>query len=64
MKIGIIIGSTRPGRLGAQVGRWVHENAVSRGDADYELIDLVDHDLDLLSEPTVPGAAVSTYDTP
>lgn len=64
MKIGIIIGSTRPGRLGAQVGRWVHENAVSRGDADYELLDLDDYDLDLLSEPTVPGAANRKYDNP
>jgi len=27
MKIGIIIGSTRPGRVGESVAKWVHEIA-------------------------------------
>ena len=64
MRIGIIIGSTRPGRSGAQVGRWVHEVAVPRGDAEYLLVDLLDHDLGLLAEATVPGAAKRDYENP
>ncbi|MEV7808417.1 NAD(P)H-dependent oxidoreductase [Microbispora sp. NPDC088329] len=56
IKIGVIIGSTRPGRNGAAVARWVHDLAVKRGDADYELIDLEDYALPHLDEP-VPAAA-------
>lgn len=54
-KIGIIIGSTRPGRVGEQVGRWVFENATSFGKADYELIDLKEFNLPLLDEPSPPS---------
>ncbi|MEU5261853.1 NAD(P)H-dependent oxidoreductase [Amycolatopsis sp. NPDC021455] len=53
MKIGIVLGSTRPGRVGDQVARWVHERAARRGDAEFRLIDLRDHPLPHLEEP--PG---------
>jgi NAD(P)H-dependent FMN reductase len=53
--IGIIIGSTRPGRNGEAVAKWVFENAKKRGDADFELVDLKDYDLPLLDEP-VPAS--------
>lgn len=50
-RIGILIGSTRPGRKGAQVARWVHERAACRADAEFEVIDLLDHPLPHLDEP-------------
>ncbi|MFI6411555.1 NAD(P)H-dependent oxidoreductase [Streptomyces sp. NPDC050585] len=50
-RIGILIGSTRPGRKGEQVARWVHERAARRGDARFEVIDLLDHPLPHLDEP-------------
>ncbi|MFF1506212.1 NAD(P)H-dependent oxidoreductase [Streptomyces sp. NPDC058326] len=50
-RIGILIGSTRPGRRGEQVARWVHERAARRGDAAFEVIDLLDHPLPHLDEP-------------
>ncbi|PZT70796.1 DUF4440 domain-containing protein [Streptomyces sp. SW4] len=50
-RIGILIGSTRPGRKGEQVARWVHERAARRGDAAFEVIDLLDHPLPHLDEP-------------
>ncbi|CAL9667573.1 hypothetical protein SUDANB176_07303 [Streptomyces sp. enrichment culture] len=50
-RIGILIGSTRPGRKGDQVARWVHERATRRGDAEFEVIDLLDHPLPHLDEP-------------
>lgn len=50
-RIGILIGSTRPGRKGDQVARWVHERAARRGDAEFEVIDLLDHPLPHLDEP-------------
>ena len=65
MKIAIIVGSTRQGRLGSQVGAWVKENADTRdGDVDFDLLELADFDLPLLTEPTVPGAANREYETP
>ncbi len=50
-KIGIIIGSTRPGRNGEAVANWVYELAAKRTDAEFELIDLADYKLPLLDEP-------------
>jgi NAD(P)H-dependent FMN reductase len=62
IRIGIILGSTRPGRNGAAVARWAHDLAVKRGDADYELVDLADFDLPLLDEPMPPARGL--YDRP
>jgi NAD(P)H-dependent FMN reductase len=54
-RIGIIIGSTRPNRIGDQVATWVHDIASARSDAEFEVIDLRDLDLPHLNEP-VPAA--------
>lgn len=51
IKIGIIIGSTRPGRAGEAVGKWVFEQSKKRADAEFELVDLLDYNLPLLDEP-------------
>jgi NAD(P)H-dependent FMN reductase len=50
-RIGIIIGSTRPGRNGEAVAKWVYEQAAQRTDAEFELVDLADFDLPHLDEP-------------
>jgi len=50
-RIGIILGSTRPGRNGKAVADWVLENAQQREDAEYELVDIADYELPLLDEP-------------
>jgi len=52
--IGIIIGSTRPSRVGEQVARWVLDHALQRDDATFDLIDLREHPLPLLDEPLPP----------
>jgi NAD(P)H-dependent FMN reductase len=54
-KIAIIIGSTRPGRNGEAVARWVYENAAKRSGVEYELVDLKDWDLPHLDE-AMPAA--------
>jgi NAD(P)H-dependent FMN reductase len=54
-RIGIILGSTRPGRKGAQVADWVMEHAKNRADAEFELIDLADYPLPHLDEPLPPS---------
>lgn len=63
-RIAIIVGSTRPGRKGSAVGQWVLERAKEREGAAYELLELADFGLALLSEPTVPGDADRRYENP
>ncbi|MBP0450734.1 NAD(P)H-dependent oxidoreductase [Kitasatospora sp. RG8] len=55
LKIGIILGSTRPNRNGEQVATWVLDIASRRTDAAFELIDLRDHPLPHLDEPAPPS---------
>lgn len=50
-RIAIIIGSTRPDRVGPAVAQWLLDLAKQRGDAEYELVDLADFDLPHLDEP-------------
>ena len=45
LKIGIILGSTRQGRVSPQVGEWVKSIADKRGDAEYEIVDIADYNL-------------------
>ena len=56
MKIAVLVGSTRPGRVGDQVGQWVMQQAAGREGATYERIDLAEVGLPLLDEP-IPAAA-------
>jgi NAD(P)H-dependent FMN reductase len=53
--IGIILGSTRTGRNGAQVARWVFDIASQRADSEFELVDLRDYPLPHLDEPRSPA---------
>lgn len=48
LKIGIILGSTREGRVSPQVGEWVKGIADKRGDADYEIVDIASYNLPFL----------------
>ncbi|GHJ42021.1 NADPH-dependent FMN reductase [Streptomyces sp. TS71-3] len=54
-RIGIILGSTRPGRNGEGVARWVLDVAAERDDAEYELVDLLDYKLPHLDEVYPPS---------
>jgi NAD(P)H-dependent FMN reductase len=56
VKIGIIVGSTRPGRKAEVVARWVHDLASKRGDATFEVVDIQTFELPLLDEPVPPSA--------
>src|SRR5437899_11329762 len=53
-RMAIIIGSTRPGRNGEAVAKWVYEIAQKRTDAEFELVDIKDFNLPLLDEPMPP----------
>ena len=58
LKIGIILGSTRPGRNGEQVAKWVLAQAAQRGTAEYELVDLADFHLPNIDEVNHPATGV------
>ena len=62
LRIGIIIGSTRPNRVGKDVAQWVFEQTRTRNDAEFELVDLKDFNLPLLDEPIPP--AMGQYSQP
>ena len=55
IRVAIMTGSTRPGRLNEAVARWVFAIAAQRQDAEYELVDIEDYDLPLLDEPVPPS---------
>jgi len=54
LKIGIIVGSTRPGRKAAAVAKWVHDILKNRKDAEFEIVDIEDYKLPFLDEPVPP----------
>ncbi len=51
LRIGIIIASTRPTRVGDKVAKWFLEQVKDTPDVDFELIDLKEVDLPFLNEP-------------
>jgi NAD(P)H-dependent FMN reductase len=62
VKIGIILGSTRPGRNGEPVAKWVYEMASQRGDSEFELVDLAEYNLPHLDEPLPPSLGQYAHD--
>ncbi|MBU1093201.1 MAG: NAD(P)H-dependent oxidoreductase [Firmicutes bacterium] len=52
LNIGIILGSTREGRVSPQVGKWVKELADKKGNANYQIVDIKSYHLPLLGEST------------
>jgi NAD(P)H-dependent FMN reductase len=54
LKVGIIVGSTRPGRKAAAVAKWAYDLLKNRNDAEFEIVDIADYNLPLLDEPVPP----------
>jgi NAD(P)H-dependent FMN reductase len=58
-RIGVVVGTTRPGRRGAAVARWVrHAAAAHRPDVAFVLLDIASFALPLLDEPCPPATGV------
>ncbi len=55
IRIAIVLGSTRPGRLGKAVAEWVNSRASERGDATFGVLDVADFRLPILDEPLPPS---------
>jgi len=56
MKIEVVLGSTRPGRLGERVCRFVLAEAGLVDGATFTLLDLADHPMPFFDEPLAPLA--------
>jgi NAD(P)H-dependent FMN reductase len=54
-KIGIIVGSTRPGRFADHPAKWINEIAGQRDEFDVELLDLRDWPMPFFDEATSPA---------
>jgi NAD(P)H-dependent FMN reductase len=50
----VIIGSTRPGRVGSAVADWIIDRARARGDFEVEVADLAVLNLPIFDEPNHP----------
>ncbi|MCW2526443.1 MAG: NADPH-dependent reductase [Pseudonocardiales bacterium] len=53
-RLTVIIGSTRPGRVGPSVADWFRQRAIAEGGFEVDLVDLADVALPLLDEPHHP----------
>ena len=60
LKIAVILGSTRPNRVGEVVADWTMAVASKRSDAEFTLVDLAKIDLPLLDEGMPPIAGQYT----
>ena len=54
-KVGIIIGSTRPGRFADKPAAWIAERAKAFDKFDVEIVDLRDYDIPLFEEKMSPA---------
>jgi NAD(P)H-dependent FMN reductase len=54
LKIQIVLGSTRPGRVIERVGKWVETAAREINDFEVEVVDLADYVMPLLDEAISP----------
>ncbi len=57
-RLAVIIGSTRPGRNGEAVARWIYEIAKQRKDTLVKLVDILDYDLSMLEQVITWGTAL------
>lgn len=65
MKIGVILGSTREGRIGESSAKWAYSQAKEREtEVEYELIDLKEFDLPFFTGPVPPNSMEKKYSDP
>src|SRR5258705_1887019 len=64
LKVGMIVGSTRPNRFADTVAPWVVEGASARRDLRLTVLDLRDHRLPFFNEPAPPSYTGGVYTAP
>lgn len=63
MKIGIISGSLREGRKSTAVAQWVLEHAAERDSAEFEVLEVADFGIPVLTTNTHPMQAKRQYES-
>jgi NAD(P)H-dependent FMN reductase len=64
LKVGLIVGSTRPNRFADTVAPWVVECASARRDLQLTVLDLRDYRLPFFNEPASPAYTGGVYTEP
>lgn len=64
IKIGLIVGSTRPGRFAGVPAKWLLEGAAERQDFRLDELDLLEADLPFLDEIIPPAMLNGAYSNP
>ena len=54
IRLMIIVGSVRPGRVGLPIANWVRQRAEARGDIEVDFVDLTELALPFMDEPNHP----------
>jgi NAD(P)H-dependent FMN reductase len=62
LKIGLIVGSTRPGSVGGRVGEWYASQAKDVEGIELDVIDLNNEKLPFLDEPMPPSMGQYTHE--
>jgi NAD(P)H-dependent FMN reductase len=64
LKIGLIVGSTRPNRFADTPAKWLVEGAGARTDVKLEVLDLRDYKLPFFNEPASPAYTGGVFTQP
>jgi NAD(P)H-dependent FMN reductase len=64
LKVGLIVGSTRPNRFADTPVQWLVEGASARSDLQLTVLDLRDYRLPFFNEPASPMATSGMYTEP
>jgi NAD(P)H-dependent FMN reductase len=64
LKVGLIVGSTRPNRFADRPVQWLVEGASARRDLQLAVLDLRDHRLPFFNEPASPAYTGGVYTEP
>ena len=64
LKVGLIVGSTRPNRFADIPVKWLVEGASERRDLQLTVLDLRDFRLPFFNEPASPMATGGVYSEP
>lgn len=56
LRISVIVGSVREGRISLPIAHWVMDRIATRAEFDAELLDLAEWDLPMFAEPYPPGS--------
>jgi NAD(P)H-dependent FMN reductase len=64
LKVGMIVGSTRPNRFADVPVKWLMEGAAAHTDLQLDVLDLRDYRLPFFNEPAPPAYAGGVYTQP